>query len=126
MLIVLQHWELLLTGPTPPGGMAYHATDTLTGGLNLYRESYPTRSGMLQSRTVVVTLYVGRIGRTQLEDATRDSVTGLMKKEALPPGERRWTCRVWVMVVLAKAISMRFMKPPDELGKFVATKLNLY
>lgn len=81
---------------------------------------------MLQSRTVVAALYVGPIGKDQLVWATQDSVTNLMNPRALPRGEPRWTCRVWVKTVLAKAQAQNYIKLPASLGKFVAKKPKLY
>ncbi|KAH8752981.1 hypothetical protein F5883DRAFT_651138 [Diaporthe sp. PMI_573] len=96
------HWGLLLTGSTPPTGKFYHATDEGRNALDLVRESYPTDSGMLQSRMVVAALYIGQVSEARLEWASQDAVTYLMERRHLPRGEPQWTCRIWVKTVLAK------------------------
>ena len=123
-LIAIQHWGLLLTGSTPPTGKFYHATDEGRNALDLVRESYPTDSGMLQSRMVVVALYIGQVSEARLEWASQDAITHLMERRHLPRGEPQWTCRVWVKTVLAKVAQDNQSKTlTKDLGKFAAMHL---
>lgn len=55
--------------------------------LNLFRDSYPTRSGMLRSNMVVVALYIGQVSEARLEWATQDAITHLIEQRHLPRGE---------------------------------------
>ncbi|ROV92533.1 hypothetical protein VSDG_06699 [Cytospora chrysosperma] len=110
------HWALLLTGPSPPAGKLYHATDENRRPLDLVRQTYPTRSGMLHSQSVVVALYVGPIAENCLDWASRDEVTHLMDpRYPIPRGEPRWTCRVWVKTVLEMAEHQRYIRLPAKL-----------
>lgn len=117
------HWALLLTGPSPPAGKVYHATDEKRRALDLFRQTYPTRSGMLHSQSVVVALYVGPIAENCLDWASRDDVTHLMDPRYLPRGEPQWTCRVWVKTVLEMAERQRYIRLPAGLDRIELSAL---
>lgn len=89
--------------------------------MDLYRQDYPTNSGMLYSKSVVVALYVCQIdptrGKQYLDYASGDDVTHLMDKRYLPSNEPIWSCRVWAKRVLDIAQQNRYIELPATLGK---------
>lgn len=89
--------------------------------MDLVRQDYPSNSGMLGSKSVVVALYVGKMyptrGKQYLDYASRDDVTHLMDRRYLPSNEPIWTCRVWVKRVLDIAEQHRYIDLPASLGK---------
>ncbi|KAJ4391474.1 hypothetical protein N0V93_005091 [Gnomoniopsis smithogilvyi] len=102
-------------------GTVYHATDVGRRAMDLYRQSFTSSSGMLQSRTVVVALYVGqmdpKMGKQHLDYASRDDLTHLMDKRYLPSNEPIWTCRIWAKTVLSIAHQNRYIQLPADLNR---------
>ncbi|KAK4446310.1 hypothetical protein QBC34DRAFT_383463 [Podospora aff. communis PSN243] len=107
------HWCLYNSSNTPPKGFMLHGTDANRAPLDLYKEvravSNPRRSG-----TLVVILKIAHTPGMDALEFCANSVH-LMDPRYLPPGERQWTCRVWVKEVLRLLNKSGYIKLPADL-----------
>lgn len=72
--------------------------------MDLYRESFLTDSGMLNTKNpaTVAALHIGSVTQEQFKQACADDETGLPDKKSkkIPLGEKEWTCDLWLLRVL--------------------------
>ncbi|KAL2176139.1 uncharacterized protein P884DRAFT_245810 [Thermothelomyces heterothallicus CBS 202.75] len=107
------HWALYATENEPPSGYLIHATNANRSPPDLYSE-FRSVSDPRKSRSMLVFL---KIAKSPGLDALRyaASAVRLTDKRALPPGEPRWTCRVWVKEVLRVMEENQFIKLPMSI-----------
>lgn len=83
--------------------------------LDFYYEARATDNPLL-STTLVVCLKVAHAPSPSAMDAIMRQIP-LMDPRRLPPGERVWTCRVWVKEALQKMHNAGLIRPTADIGK---------